>query len=98
MKKLLIVLHSRLVLRFIAPLGIVLFGCAIAYGVYTTRAIAGPGEPFGGMISFVMYCTCSMDGSIAAVYFPDLASPSTTGGLPLIYGAMTTPYLNWTTA
>lgn len=40
------------------------------------------GYPFGGKITRVRYCRCTGN---YAVYFNDLAVPSRTGGLPLIY-------------
>lgn len=40
------------------------------------------GYPFGGKISRVRFCSCTGN---YAVYFNDLAVPSRTGGLPLIY-------------
>ncbi len=40
------------------------------------------GYPFGGKISRVRFCLCTGN---YAVYFNDLAVPSRTGGLPLIY-------------
>lgn len=64
----------------------------VSYTSMVKISEAGPGYPFGGLISWVTFCDCSIDGSIAAVYFPDLTVTSATGGLPLIYSGGTIVY------
>lgn len=64
----------------------------VSYTSMVKLGEAGPGYPFGGLITWVTYCDCSIDGSIAAVYFGDLTVVSSTMGLPLIYGGATTVY------
>lgn len=73
---------------------VVVLGGVLALGVFTSRAQAGPGQPFGGLISYVLYCTCSTDGSIAAVSFGDLTKPTPASPPALIYAASTIVYPN----
>lgn len=73
---------------------ILVLGGVLSFGVFMSRAVAGPGNPFGGLISYVLYCTCSTDGSIAAVSFTDLTSPTSASPPALIYAASTIVYQN----
>jgi hypothetical protein len=62
----------------LAPLAL---GIVLGASIYTKTASAGPGEPFGGQITYVFECTCS--GNLA-IYFNDLTQPMGVT-LPLIY-------------
>ena len=79
-------------MKVIIAVMVTLIGGTIAFGMFTTRASAGPGQEFGGLISFVFYCTCSTDGSIAAVTFADLATSGPVSPPALIYAASTIVY------
>ncbi len=68
---------TRLLLAFL----ILLLGGVIAISINVQTATAGPGQPFGGMSTFVFNCTCSAN---FAIYFNDLTiAPAIV--LPLIY-------------
>lgn len=81
MKQLLKKISSRVSLRIISATLIVALGGVLAFGVFTSRASAGPGQPFGGQITYVFTCTCSAN---YAIYFQDLTKP-TPITLPLIF-------------
>ena len=68
---------SRVILGVLIVLSVASFAM-----IYRARSVvAGPGEPFGGLVLSITPCTCS---SGVAVYFNDLTvSPPIT--LPLIY-------------
>jgi hypothetical protein len=67
--------------RFLSILFVVVVGVILALQIHVQSVTAGPGQPFGGQITFVRTCTCS--GNFA-VYFTDLTiSPPIS--LPLIY-------------
>jgi hypothetical protein len=84
--------------RFFLAFLIFAFGAATAFTISINTATAGPGTPFGGLITFVLTCNCSGN---YAVYFSDLnrrltgsigsnvpamsSSVPTPAGLPLIY-------------
>ena len=94
MKRILNKLQSRAFMQFTIAALIVVLGGVLSFGVFTSRASAGPGQPFGGMISNVFYCTCSTDGSIAAVSFGDLTKPTPASPPALIYANTTIVYPN----
>lgn len=74
-------INSRASLRLVVAALIVTLGGVLAFGVFSSRAMAGPGQPFGGQITYVFVCNCSGN---YAIYFQDLTiSPPIT--LPLIY-------------
>jgi hypothetical protein len=54
----------------------------LSFFAFVNVTHAGPGDPFGGMSTMVIYCECTEN---YVVYFNDLTVTSTTGGLPLIY-------------
>ncbi len=73
--------HAQLIVRSFIPVSIILIALVISLSISVRTASAGPGTPFGGLITYVFTCTCS--GNFA-VYFQDLTiSPPIT--LPLIY-------------
>jgi hypothetical protein len=76
---------------------ILLVGTMTAYSIAVPRAIAGPGQPFGGQIYNIFPCTCS--GNVE-VFFNDLTiSPPIPPGIPLLYQpgvTITCPYYNQT--
>ncbi len=68
-------------MRFLLAFLVLMFGAVIAMNINVQSAVAGPGQPFGGLSYFVFTCTCSNN---FAIYFDDLTiSPPV--GLPLIY-------------
>lgn len=81
MKKVLKKISSRVSIHVIAVVLVVGTGMFVAFGMFTTKASAGPGQPFGGLSYSVFTCNCSGN---YAIYFTDLTvSPAIT--LPLIY-------------
>ena len=72
---------NRILIGMIAVLGIMI-ALVVAFTFAVKTSYAGPGYPFGGQITSVIYCTCTAN---YAVYFNDLTVTSATGGLPLIY-------------
>ncbi|HCM68731.1 MAG: hypothetical protein UY04_C0015G0013 [Parcubacteria group bacterium GW2011_GWA2_47_7] len=72
---------TRMSTRFLFAFVILVLGVIAAFSISVQTSTAGPGQPFGGMISAVFTCTCS--GNFA-IYFTDLTiSPPIA--LPLIY-------------
>lgn len=78
--------HKKKIFGVIALVVIFVLGNITAYYTDVKIATAGPGQPFGGRITMVRPCTCSVGW---AVYFTDLTVPSPIA-LPLIYNPGTT--------
>ncbi len=75
-------LSQQMFARSLLALVILVLGTTIALSSSVRTVSAGPGDPFGGQVTYVFYCTCSLN---YAIYFNDLTVTSSTGGLPLIY-------------
>ena len=73
--------NAVVISRSILVVLVLVLGAVIAMDIHVRTASAGPGQPFGGLVTFVFTCTCS---SNFAIYFNDLTdSPPIT--LPLVY-------------
>ncbi|OGZ06212.1 MAG: hypothetical protein A2845_00170 [Candidatus Lloydbacteria bacterium RIFCSPHIGHO2_01_FULL_49_22] len=67
--------------RILIAVTVVIVGGAIAFGVYVHPTEADTGIPFGGLSTWIQYCTCTGPGVIAVTVM-DL---STTPGTPTNY-------------
>ncbi len=61
--------HINEVRSYILAFLVLVVGAGIAMTIHVHSAIAGPGKPFGGLITSVTNCTCTGN---YAIYFNDL--------------------------
>lgn len=67
--------------RMLIAVAVVVAGSALSFGVYVHTTQAETGIPFGGLSTYIHYCTCTGPGVIAVT----VADLSTTPGTPPNY-------------
>lgn len=73
--------HAEAVSRAVLVLTVIMFGSVLSFGILAQPIRAETGIPFGGLSTYIRYCTCTGPGVIAVT----VADLSTTPGIPPNY-------------